>query len=51
MHNELNKKVGIADSVIKKVLFAVKSHNMIKKGDKIVAALSGGADKIGRAHV
>lgn len=50
MHNELNKKVGIADSVIKKVLFAVKSHNMIKKGDKIVAALSGGADSVTLLH-
>lgn len=50
MLKEINNRNRIANTVINKVLSAIESHNMIKKDEKIIVALSGGADSVTLIH-
>lgn len=50
MLKEINNRSHIADTVINKVLSAIKNHNMINKDEKIIVALSGGADSVTLIH-
>lgn len=45
-----NKNNSESDIVLNKAISAVKNHEMIKSGDNVVVALSGGADSVTLLH-